>query len=189
MKRIVNPFVYLGGGRALAWGIVGLLATAALATWSGQTFRGIVSVGYGDWPLWKTTVAQLLIWGVFATLLYAAGLLLSKSRIRAIDVYGTNLFARLPFVLLFALASLTSIRDYLDSIRTLNFDQLEMALPPVSVLLFALAALFVLVWYFTWTYNAFAVSTNLRGGRAAVSFIVCYVLAEVLSALIWTGLF
>lgn len=189
MKRIVNPFVYLGGGRALAWGIVGLLATAAIATWSGQTFRGIVSVGYGDWPLWKTTVAQLLIWGVFASLLYAAGLLLSRSRIRAIDVYGTNLFARLPFVLLVALASLTSIRDYLDSISNQHLNQLEMTLPPVSLLLFALAVVFVLIWYFTWTYNAFVVSTNLRGGRAIASFLVCYVLAEVLSGLIWIGIF
>lgn len=189
MKRIVNPFVYLGGGRALAWGLVGLLATAAIATWSGQTFRGIVSVGYGDWPFWKTVTAQLLIWGVFATLLYAAGRLLSGSRIRAIDVYGTNLFARLPFVLLFALASLTGIGSYIESLRELNFAQIETMVPPVSVLLLAFAALFVLVWYFVWTYNAYAVATNLRRGRAVVSFIICYVLAEVFTALIWNWIF
>ena len=57
------------------------------------------------------------------------------------------------------------------------------------MIFFALVVLFVLVWYFVWTYNGYVVSTNLRKGRAAVSFIVCYILAEVLSALVWNLIF
>ena len=189
MKRIINPFVYLGGGRALAWGLAGLAAASVIATRLGLTFRGGVSLGYGDWPLWKTALAQLLVWGIFATLLYLCGLVLSKSRIRAVDVYGTNLFARLPFIGVMLLAALPGIRAYTDSLLGMTFTQAEAMIPPVSVIFFALVVLFVLVWYFVWTYNGYVVSTNLRKGRAAVSFIVCYILAEVLSALVWNLIF
>lgn len=87
------------------------------------------------------------------------------------------------------LAALPGIRAYTDSLLGMTFTQAEAMIPPVSVIFFALVVLFVLVWYFVWTYNGYVVSTNLRKGRAAVSFIVCYILAEVLSALVWNLIF
>jgi len=49
-----------------------------------------------------------------------------------------------------------------------------------SLYVFAAAALALLVWFFYWTYKAFAVSTNVRNGRGVGIFIVAYVLTELI---------
>jgi len=38
-----------------------------------------------------------------------------------------------------------------------------------------------LVWYVVWTYRAYALSANLKGWRAAVSYVVCIVAADAAS--------
>ena len=50
----------------------------------------------------------------------------------------------------------------------------------LALLAFALFSLVVLAWFFVWNYRAYAVSCNLRGWRAAVSYIA--VIAAVTAA-------
>ncbi|MEG2064757.1 MAG: hypothetical protein RSB23_04750 [Alistipes sp.] len=185
MKKLINPFVYLAGEKTIIIGLI-ILILSALFSWQlGTTCRGIVSTGYAELPLWKCFVQQLIIWCVFGSLLYLAARLLSKSKIRAIDIYGNNLFARLPFLLLVLLSALPAVRSFtLAALTQTGAEMATMGISP-AVLIFSVAALIALVWFFAWSYMGFAVAANLRGARAAGAFIGCYLLAEVLSAQLW----
>lgn len=87
MNRILNPFEYLSTGKALGWGLAGTLFSICLLT--------AVSWPVGDDLSKIVTIlsSNLLLWIPLSLLLYVLALLFSPSRIRAVDIFATNLFA------------------------------------------------------------------------------------------------
>lgn len=184
MKKLLNPFRYLAGGRALAWGLVVLILTSIFSWQTGVVARGNMSIGYADGyvSLLAATLRMLVLWLVFATLLYAAGMLLSRSKIRAVDIYGTNLFASIPLTVGMLLTALPTMRRLEAQLMEHLADPaaLAAALWTPTRLIILGALLVVMVWYFWWSYSAFAVSANLKSVRAVVAYIVCFVAAQIL---------
>lgn len=184
MKKLLFPFRYLAGGRALAWGFVVLILTSIFSWQTGVVARGNMSIGYADGyvSLLAITLRMLVLWLVLATLLYAAGLLLSRSKIRAVDIYGTNLFASIPLTVGMLLTALPTMRRLEAQLMEHLADPaaLAAALWTPTRLIILGALLVVMVWYFWWSYSAFAVSANLKSGRAVVAYIVCFVAAQIL---------
>lgn len=187
MKKLLNPFLYIAGGRSLLLGAAGLCAAALIASCTGQAFDGLLHIGYAPTALWQAAAQQAVMWFVPALLLWAASLLLSKSRVRAIDIFGTALFARLPIVLLLALDWLPGM----EAMRTLSpempAEAIAAAITP-GVMLYGVLAIVILVWFFVWSYRAYAVSANLKGWRAVASFAGCYLIAAFASAPLLTAL-
>lgn len=184
MKKLLNPFRYLAGGRALAWGLVVLILTSIFSWQTGVVARGNMSIGYADGyvSLLAATLRMLVLWLVFATLLYAAGMLLSRSKIRAVDIYGTNLFASIPLTVGMLLTALPTMRRLEAQLMEHLADPaaLAAALWTPTRLIILGALLVVMVWYFWWSYSAFAVSANLKSVRAVAAYIVCFVAAQIL---------
>lgn len=182
MKKWINPFDYIAGGRALAYGAIVLILSSILYWHCGITLRGLVSFGYGGIRLWRVTAQALVQWLLFSSLLYAAGRLLSSSKIRAVDVYGTNLFARIPLSAAGALGGLPWIRS--EVMRILNTEPSALLSEGVPALLtlYGVLACALLIWFYLWSYRAYAVSCNLHGARGVVSFIVCYMAGEAIAA-------
>lgn len=94
MNRILNPFEYLSTGKALGWGLAGTLFSICLLT--------AVSWPVGDDLSKIVTIlsSNLLLWIPLSLLLYVLALLFSPSRIRAVDIFATNLFAMLPTIVI-----------------------------------------------------------------------------------------
>lgn len=184
MKKFLNPFHYLAGGGALAWGLIVLILTCILSWQTGVVARGNMSIGYtqGYVSLLAVTVRMLCIWLVFATLLYIAGRLLSKSKIRAVDVYGTNLFASIPLSAAMAVSALPPLTTLSAEIESSMGDLARLeALSTSPALIFMVIVLLVtIVWYFWWSYSAFSVSANLHGVKAVASYIACFVIAQII---------
>ena len=95
MKRqwlnfLINPFEWIAGFQALGWGLLGMVVSTVISYLSGWHYHGLLHFGPAPNPAWWCyAVEHLVVWIVPATLFYLGGLILSRSRIRVIDVLGT----------------------------------------------------------------------------------------------------
>lgn len=184
MKRLVNPFRYVAGGRALALGL-GLI----LVTGCWLDLLGLVQDSYLHFApsgrvapasLLRVVGMQLAMWFVPALLLYGCGRLLSHSKIRAIDLFGTTALAQGPLLLVIVPLSVPAVQTFLDRITG---QLLAGALPASGDLTLAvlcgLWSLAAVALFYVRGYQAYAVSCNLRGPRAVCSYILVVVAVTV----------
>lgn len=182
MKKLLNPFVWYSGEKTLAAGAVGLLASVLVARWGGATFRGVVSSGYGALSAGQLLGQAVAGWLVLSALLYGAARIFSKSRVRVVDLFGNQLFARLALLPLTCLGALPCIRRATERLAAVAPEQIVSIAPEMlPMLAFGLVSLALLVAFFAWSWLGFSVAANLRGGKAAGIYVVCYLLAEVLA--------
>lgn len=185
MKKIWNPFIYLSGERCLGYGAAVLIITAIVA-WAGDiVIRAPLSFSFGEMMLWRTTLHFVLAWAVWALLLWLWALLFTKGRFRAVDHFGMNLMARSLPLLPAVLCSLW-ISPLLDPLTPaleageLPLQELTAVMMRPRMLLAGLLSFFSLVWFFIWSWKAYTLSTNLKGVKAAIGFILSYLLSELL---------
>ena len=176
---LFNPFHFLAGGQALAWG----LACIALAAWLGGIFdfrfTGVISFQrMAPAPLWHAIAQGLMAWAIPSALLYIGGRLISRSRVRPIDVFGTQALARAPWLLIALIAVSPPFRSIAAKLLTEPFLDLS-AWGVAFISLVALVLILLLVWMVLLMYRAFAVSCNVAGGRAIAVFIAAIALGEV----------
>ncbi|MYK39963.1 MAG: hypothetical protein F4049_07065 [Gemmatimonadetes bacterium] len=176
---LFNPFHFLAGGQALVWG----LACIALTAWLGGIFdfrfTGVISFQRtAPAPLWHAIAQGLMAWAIPSALLYIGGRLISRSRVRPIDVFGTLALARAPGLLIALLVVSPPFRDLTTSLIAQGISHLSIAqlalLSSVGIVLILL-----LVWMVLLMYRAFAISCNVAGGRAIAVFIAAIALGEV----------
>lgn len=179
LKKIIDPFNYYSGERTFAVGVVGLFAAALVNRLGGETTRGIVSSGYDDLSFIQALCQILAAWLILGTLLYIAARLLSKSKIRMVDLYGNQLLARIALLPVLLLGALASLRTAALQLAETSPQELAAHLP-IGLIGFGFATLICLIWFYLWSYRGYAVAANLKGWKAVVSYIVCYLLAEVI---------
>ena len=179
IEKLKNPFRYLPLRQAICWGIVAMILTAVFCWQVGLRMTSITQVNYAGGALWKATVQQIVVWLLFSVILYVVGEMLSRSKIRFWDVAAFNLFARIPFdltLLIFAIPTVRSVMGLAmdgNIARMMEYTNILMVIGVVS-LLFS-------VWYFYWSYKAFAESTNVKNGKGVVAFMLSFVVAYLVS--------
>lgn len=184
IEKLKNPFRYLPLRQALCWGIAALILTAIFCWQVGLRMTSITQVNYAGGALWKATLQQIVVWLLFSAVLYVAGVMLSHARPRFCDVASYNLFARIPFdftLLMFAIPTVRSVVGLTmdgNMTRVMEYANL-LAIIGVVSLLFS-------IWYFYWSYKAFAESTNIKNVKGVLTFIVCFVVTYVASGYILT---
>jgi hypothetical protein len=180
-----NPFYYIAGMKACGFGVFIIVIAGALGWFSGSHFDGVLDFHTGTTaPLWYSIGEGLMDWLVLALILLISAKMLSRSHgLRAIDVIGTQALARFPTVFVALFALLPGYR------RTANmfaptFDPAVLAKPSADLAVFYLVLLvtiFMIIWMVYLMYRAYASSSNMRGARAIISFIVCLFVAEIIS--------
>jgi hypothetical protein len=184
---LCNPFHFLAGGQALAIGIGIVLVASFNGSVSRSHFDGVFDFHTGlPAPVWIFFVEGLIDWLCMAALLWLAGLLISKSRVRAVDVFGTQAFARFPTLGTAAAALLPGYQR-----EAARLAVMDMTMIPLDVAAFAVVALvtiLMLIWMVVLMYRAFAVSCNVDGAKAIIAFVVAGFLAEVASKFFLIGI-
>lgn len=185
MKKILDPFTYYSGGATLVAGLAAMAVMVAVARMTGQTFRGVISIGLGDLPLWRLALQRLAGWAVLSGVLWGAAAWFSASRVRLIDVAGNSALALVPFAVLLLLGLIPGMGLSEELKQQLGAGVADPALlqPTAGMLLFALVSVFMLVWFFAWSWRGFSVAANLRGGRAVGIYVCAFLAAEVLAGL------
>ena len=173
MNRFLNPFGYLSLRKTLCWGIAALIITSIFVWQTGLRLSSLTQVNFAGDALWMATARQVVVWLLFAVVLYIAGVLLSPSKIRFWDVAADNLFARIPFDLSLLIFAVPRWRSVMGLVAAMQYVG--------SLTVAGLVSLVFFVWYVYWSYKAFAVSTNLRNAKGVVTFAVCYIAVYVAS--------
>lgn len=175
MNKILNPFEYLSTGKALGWGLAGTFFSIVLLTIASWPIDGEVS------KVVNIFSTNLLLWLPLSTLLYFVALSLSPSRIRAVDIFASNLFAMLPTILTLGVLSLVS--SWLNSMVCEPCSLagvLQQSANNLIVILLSVS----MVWSMVWGCFAYFVSANIQGIRSVVIFVICYVFVSVVDQLL-----
>ncbi|MEN1729189.1 MAG: hypothetical protein AAGJ52_12190 [Pseudomonadota bacterium] len=190
---LFRPSDRIAGGQALISGLILIALTALLASSSGLLNDGVIDLHFGpDLPFWVLLAQGLINWLTLSMLLLIAALWLGRGPFRWIDLFGTQALARWPML---AATAYLAIPGLNSTIRDLTAEMLtKMPTDPSKVMassaylldamwltLISLPTLIFIVWMIWLMYHAYAVSTGLKGMRAAFSFTGALILAAILS--------
>lgn len=174
-RYLYNPFTQIAGFKSFIIGIFGLLVTTCLSFNTGTHFYGLLNIDFAkDSDYWVYLMENLSNWFFLSIFLHISGLILSKSKIRTIDTFGTTLLSRIPL----ALAPL---------IRTIPLFQ-SFVIRSWEMYFIIGLYLVSLIWTIILLFNAFKISCNLRNERLIVSFIISLILSEVCTKLVLKSL-
>ncbi len=180
---LFNPFYYVAGVKALAIGLVIIVAASLLGAVSNSHFDGILDFHTGlNAPVWAFVVEGLIDWLCLSVFLYIAGLILVGFRARAIDLFGTQALARWPSIGMPIIALFPGFQETTKAIAA-NPTAIS-SLPPGQIAVLIVVTLMTLpfiVWMVALMYRAYAVSCNIKGAKAIVSFIIALILSEIVS--------
>lgn len=184
MTKLFNPFQYIAGLRSLLAGIIVLFLTAVAGYFSHTHFPDIISIKLcPGFPFWYFVVQVFTNWLVISVLLYVTALIFSPSSVRAIDIFGTQALARFPYLLAASMGFFGALRKFGKYIMYVQFHRgesvdLSSGDATLAVLLMIISLLFS-IWTIILMYNAFRVSSNIKGGKAVALFIVAFVISMI----------
>lgn len=183
MKRLINPFHYIAGGKALAWGLAVIAIEIAWLYTIGFTQDSYLhfTPAPANGALLKTAAMQLAMWLAPALLSGLCGLVMSRSKIRLIDILGTTALAQAPLLLLLLPLSVGSLNDTLTTAAEAAKSGDIQNLPITLLLVYGLWSLAVLALFYIRNCQAFSVSCNLHGWRAVVPYIAVVIVVTLLS--------
>lgn len=180
-ERMVNPFIRIAGMRALMWGLVGMLVSTWMSWMSGYHYHGLLHFGPAPNPAWWCyLVEHLIVWLVPAALFYLGGLLWSPSRIRAVDVWGTVLFAQLPLLGMNAINMLSAMQALINMDMSVPVEDLMKQPDIILAMIFSLVGLPFLIFTLIWMFKAVKVSCNLKGSHLWVTALVGIIGGDIL---------
>lgn len=185
MKALFNPFRYIAGAKALTMGLLFIVASA-LMLYSGNLIQdSYIHIAMAKASFWEVLGAQTIWWIIPTALLYLCGLLLSKSKIRIIDILGTTAFAQLIMLLLIAPMLLPVVMncstEFVASLQTGVAPDMSEYIP---LMIYSVWSMICLVLFYIWNYNAFAVSCNVGGWKAVVAFISVQLIVTIVGAVL-----
>lgn len=177
---IYNPFTYLAGLKALLIGLIIVCLSAFLGTFNNVHFDGVIDMHMGTPApasfFYLETLISILVMSVC---LFISGLILSKSKIRIIDVIGTQTLSKAPMIVLAIIAFIPYFHfSFSPDMKTI----------PVNAIVIALLCIPFTIWSVILMYNAYSVSCNISGNKAIISFIVVLIISEILSKLLIVSL-
>jgi hypothetical protein len=189
IQWLFNPFKFIAGYQALLIGLAAIILTSLLGSLSNTHFDGVLDVHTPKQaPQWFFLCEGLINWISLAILLLVLGLIVSRSALRTIDVLGTQALARWPY-LVTALAMLPEanrkVPEYLMTKLTQSHNAI--LINGTDIAIFAIAmflTILMLIWMVALMYRAYAVSCNIKGPKAIVTFIIGLIGAEMISKVI-----
>jgi hypothetical protein len=183
---LFNPFKFVAGVKALIIGITAMLFTATLAWYGKFHLDGILDAhtNYNKTAYYLSLVETIIDWFSVVLPLYIFSRIFSDSSVRFIDFAGTQAMARYPifFVVLIAMFITPDLKNVKPDELTKGFMNNPALMVQQSIA--GLAILILGIWTIVLMYNAYSVSANLKGPKAAWSFISSIIIAEVLSKII-----
>ncbi len=189
IKKLINPFYFLAGFKALKIGLLAIITTAIIAYYTNTNFPDIISVKTGSHLSLLHSITQDIVnWLVMSILLYVAALLFSSSKVRFLDILGTQALARFPYIIASLLGCSKALKRFSDFLLWQYLEQgepIEITSTESLLAIITLVALILLtIWLITLMFNAFKVSANLKGNKLIAIFIVMLIVATISSGYI-----
>ena len=182
MEKFLNPFRYLTLRKALCWGVAALILASVFYWLNGLRPTSLTQLDFGGSRLWIATARLTAVWVIYAVIMYVAGIMASKSKVRFGDVAAFSLFSRIPFYLSTLIFAVPTIKSVFALATEGNLNALMQHTGILSLI--GVVTMVFMVWSIYWDYKAFAESTNVKNGKGVGCFIVVYILAYVSTGLL-----
>lgn len=188
---LFNPFYYMAGMKALTMGVIIILITDYLVFLKDCRFNGLLIFYFRPFhdPLWLCVSGGIISWLLLSILLFISGKIISKSRIRIIDVLGTQALAQFPYLFV-ALAVMIPgmIQAYTRFFYSFfsgngGWQLFSMDMSP-DLIVFVIGFMLQLVtatWMIVLMYQAFVVSCNVTGRKAVTAFFISLLIGQAIS--------
>lgn len=171
-----NPFIKIAGWEALGLGLAVNILAAFIGVYSRTVFDGAFDIHLVNWTNFIRSFSYLGI-GLFSLIFAMTIMVFVISRnFRIVDVVGTILLARAPFILAALAGFLTHAPDAKAIMA--NPAILFTSLSFIAVMLLIVP---VALWSIVLQYNAMKVSSGVKGSKLIAGFIIALFAAEVLS--------
>jgi len=200
---VYNPFEKFAGWKAFGIGLIILLIATIIGYFGNTVFFGI-SVKTVPEVTWnKAFLLQGLGLAVIVLVMWLIALLSAK-HVRFQDILGTVTLAKYPLIfasVLFWVFGKPFIELSMKMIESLN--DLSISLNPKDSIqesmnifsgftisdylilgFLSIVSLSLIVWTIALLYNAFRVSTNLKGAKCVVLFITILIISEIITNVI-----
>jgi hypothetical protein len=182
---LFNPFRFVAGFKALLLGLAIMLISGLVCSFSNTHFDGVLDWHPGpEAPLWLFFAEGLINWVCMVIPLFFFGLIVSRSSFRMIDVLGTQALARWPYLITSVVMFPDANQRVIAYIMSKLTQTAPAAINSIDVFIFGfamIAAILMTIWMVALMYRAYAVSCNIKGVVAVITFIVSLIGAEVLS--------
>lgn len=180
-KLLYNPFDRVAGWKAFFIGLVIVSVSVIIACYGNQYYQGIMNIKLvPDTNLGYAFLSQAIGLLSAATMFFAAGLIFSKG-VRFQDVLGTITLARYPYIIpafLGYLFDFDSMNKLTTTLLSGSMENIAKELTMLTIIGFVM--LIILVWYVALLWNAFRVSTGIKGGKGIAVFIVALIMSDLL---------
>jgi len=181
---LFTPFHYVAGGTALVIGVVAVLVAGWVGWLSGSVFDGVLGMHFQHLSLRTSLLACGVDWLSLALVLLVVGKLMSRTSFRALDLFGTQAFARWPLLLAAVAALLPRFEQTTNAILPmLRGAEVQLTAGDlVGLAVVMLVTIVAFVWTVALMYQSYRVCCNVRGVAAVVSFVAGLLIAQVVSA-------
>ena len=178
-KNLINPFTYIAGWQAFGIGIAFVLLMGVVGSLSGVYFDGALDAHLSKRGNFYHSFLFLGIDIVCVTLfMWIAALFFSKN-VRLIDMLGTMTLSKAPMLIVACMGFMVSE----EMVFSLSGNPLAILTMP-SLIVFSMLIIPFIVWSIALMYNAFKVSSGMKGNRTIFVFIAALLLAEIVSKII-----
>ncbi len=179
-----NPFVKLAGVNALMIGLIFMAGTALLGALGNCHLDGVLNVHFGNpAPYWQFVLEMLINWLSLVIPLAISARLLSRSSWRVIDLLGTQALALWPYLIvtvigLISKPAIQKVTENIDSIMKNTPEALQAVKTELFIVTaFGIFSLLIIIWTVMLMYRSYAISCNVKGPKAIISFIVSLIIA------------
>ena len=188
IQKLFNPFVQIAGVKSLLIGFLFLLLSSTLAAFFNTRFDGILDAHYTNNQIFYLSYLDNLInISVITIIFYAFGSILTKGKARFIDIIGTSTLSRFPLFIipLFNINNKSGLigEKIIHSITKPDAIQLTQ-FEWIYLIVSGIISLSLIIWFIALQFKAYKISTNLKGAKLIVSFILGLIIAEILSKII-----
>lgn len=192
MKTLLfRPFKMLSGWTSLFFGLAIIVITSFVAYLGNMHLDGILDLHVGAKTSFVFSFAEGIIdWLSLTIFILIAGFILAKmsgQKMILVDVFGMQALARFPFLISCLLTFLLfseKIPQYMEWQLLKKGNEIQIGAWDIIAFVFLIISMLaIIVWSIILMYRAYSLSCNVKGIKGVLSFIVCLILAEVMSKL------
>jgi len=176
---MINPFTRIAGWQAFGLGLVIVVLTGIIGTFSNAAFDGAIDMHLTQKLTFVHSFGFLSIDIVSLVLIMTiTGFIISKG-FRIIDILGTMTLAKAPYLIL-AIAGYFTVSPDINEIMKNPLIVFQ----SVSFVILTLLSIPVTIWGITLLYNALKTSCGVKGRKLTIAFIIALLVSEIISKIL-----
>ena len=184
-KWVYNPFEFIAGWKAFGIGFIILCIITVIGYFGNTVFYGI-SIKMVSSVTWSGAFfLQILGLAVTVLVMWITALIFAKHT-RFQDILGTVTLAKYPLIFAVIAFLLFSNRmtEFTEKIMSVNIYEIINVITIsdyILLLVFSIISIIIIVWEIALLFNAFRVSTNLKGMKSGVLFTAILLISEIIT--------